>query len=72
MKKRNCAENVIKQILFKRGLKYDFICKNLGFTLGDFSACMSGKKKLNAAEFIALCVFLNLSLEDFKECMGCV
>ena len=27
MKKRSCAENVIKQILFKRGLKYDFICK---------------------------------------------
>lgn len=71
MKKRSCAETVIKQVLFKRGLKYEFVCKNLGFVINDFSACMAGKKKLNAAQFIALCVFLNLSLEDFKECVGC-
>ena len=71
MKKRSSAETVIKQVLFKRGLKYEFVCKNLGFAINDFSACMAGKKKLNAAQFIALCVFLNLSLEDFKECMAC-
>ena len=72
MKKIKCADDVVKRALFKKGLKEEFVCKKLGIALNDFSAFMLGKRKLNSAEFIAICVFLNLSLEDFKECYKCL
>lgn len=71
MKMAGTAENVIKQVLFKKGMDYEYVCKNLGITLGDFIDCMKGKRKLNAAEFLAICIFLNLSLDDFRECVKC-
>ena len=71
MEKRVCAESIIKQVLFNRGLKYEFVCKKLGIAINDFIDCMSGKRTFNAAEFLAVCLFLNLSLDDFKERIKC-
>ena len=66
MTNNKIVETVIKDTLQKRGLDYEHICKELGIPKFSFSQCMKGKRRLNAGEFISLCTFLNLTVEDFK------
>ena len=68
MTKHKIPETVIKKALFKKGLKDKDVCKTLGINFDNFLNCMNGKQKFNAAEFLSLCLYLNLNLEDFKEC----
>ena len=68
MQKHKMAEVIIKDTLQKRGLKYDSLCNLLGLKKNNFYKCMSGAKKLNTLEFLCVCAYLNLKVEDFKEC----
>lgn len=56
----------IKDIIQKRGLRYNFICKELNLESVKFSQCMNGKRKFKVSEFLVLCKFLNLNFEDFE------
>ena len=66
MSKHKIAENIIKDTLHKKRLKYETICSKLGISKIYFNECMDGKNKLSAPEFISLCVFLGLKVKDFK------
>lgn len=63
----DCVRSIIKDTLEVKGLDYKEICKKLEINQTRFTNCMAGISKLNAAEFISVCVFLGLNLEDFKE-----
>ena len=66
MSKHRMAEMVIKDTLHKRKLNYEAICAKLGISKYYFNKCMDGKSKLKTPEFISLCVFLGLKVEDFR------
>lgn len=68
MTKHKMAQNVIKNALVKKGVACEYICKKLGIKLNNFLLCLDGKRTFSASEFLSLCVYLNLNLEDFKEC----
>ncbi len=67
MNKHKDAQQLIKTILKQRGLSYEYICKTLDIELDRFYNAMNNKTKLNAAEFLSVCNFLNIGLKDFRS-----
>ena len=68
MSQNTTYENRIKDIIKERGLQYKFVCEKLGLEQVKFSQCMNGKRKLQVGEFLAVCKFLGLNLNDFEGC----
>lgn len=68
MSQNTTYENRIKDIIKERGLQYKFVCEKLGLEQVKFSQCMNGKRKLQVGEFLAVCRFLGLNLNDFEGC----
>lgn len=61
------AQNIIKEALDKKGLEYESVCKKLGIEPTHFQKCLNGEVKLTSPEFISMCVYLKLHLDDFKK-----
>lgn len=68
MSQNTTYENRIKDIIKERGLQYKFVCEKLGLEQVKFSQCMNGKRKFQVGEFLAVCKFLGLNLNDFEGC----
>ena len=68
MTKLNQPETLIKKILDERGIKQNFICQKTGIHPKILEYCMSGKRKLEVWEFIAICDLLHLDFSIFKDC----
>lgn len=67
MENQKTAQKLIKKTLLQRGIDYSLICKKLNIEQSHFLNCMNEKSSLNAAEFLSLCSFLELGLDDFKK-----
>ncbi len=67
MIKHKDAQQLIKNVLKKRGFSYNYICETLDMDLDRFFSAMDGKIQLNAAEFLSLCKFLNIGLKDLRS-----
>lgn len=65
MIKPNFIENKIKDVILKNKIEENFICTKLKINRKNFSKCLNGERKFRADEFISICLFLNLNLNDF-------
>jgi len=63
------VKKVIKDNLKKRHIGFSEISKSLNIKEVDFKNSLFGKRKFKSSEFIAICLYLGLNLEDFKECL---
>lgn len=61
-------ETKIKEIIKERGLQQKYVYEKIKLSPEQFSLCMREKRKFKTIEFLALCSFLGLSVQDFEEC----
>lgn len=59
------VETVINEVMHERGTNLSTLCKVLDLRKNEVEKCMSGKKKLNTLEFLSICAYLDLKVEDF-------
>jgi len=64
------VKKVIRESLIKKHIDAGKISKELKMKEDDFKNSILGKRQLKSSEFIAICVYLGLSLKDFKEYSG--
>mgnify|MGYP002527709287 CR=1 FL=1 len=70
MQTAKSVEEIIKEQIKERGLQQQFVCEKIKISQEQFSQCMKGKRKFKVVEFLAICSFLNLNFELFKECQN--
>ena len=70
--KKNIASNRIKKIIknkiLEKNLEEKFIYEKLGITKKDYLNEFYGNSELSSAQFLCVCIFLGLNIDDFKEC----
>lgn len=64
---QNTVGKIIKDAINKKGIKNELICRKLGIRHEEFLHCLEGKKEFDAAQFLSVCIFLGLNIDDFKE-----
>lgn len=54
----------LKNIIKKRGLKYGFICSELGITRSTLRNKIENRNEFNASEIYSICSLLGLSIKE--------
>lgn len=61
-------EKVIYNHIKKENLLLKFISEKTDIPVERMKRYLDGKEKMNCSEFIVLCSFLGLSIDDFRHC----
>ncbi len=61
------AAEKLGRIIEQKGIKLTAISSNTGIPIKALSNTFNGKRKLTADEFIAICKFIGVSLEDVRD-----
>ncbi len=64
----DCVLKVIENSLKRKNIGYEELSKKLRISKNDFKNVILGKRTLKSCEFIAICLYLGLTLKDFQEC----
>ena len=57
----------IKKYLDEKGIKYTYIADKLGLSKSVVSAMLSGRRVINAEEFVSICNVLNVETDYFAN-----
>ena len=60
------VENIILEAIQSKGLMQKFVSEKTNISETNLSLSLKGKRNFKSTEFIRLCLFLGLTLDDFK------
>jgi transcriptional regulator with XRE-family HTH domain len=60
-------ETAIKLKILSSGMKQGHVARKVGMTDNQLSAVLLGRRRLKASEFLRICEFLKIDVNQFKK-----
>lgn len=61
-------ESIILESIKAKGFRQNFVAQKINISEHSLSLALNGKRAFKSIEFINLCLFLGLTLQDFEGC----